>query len=78
MPFLKKFLVCFLATAFTSGPVGADVLVAGEFVGNCPAALKLAPAKHTVTVRSAGYQDWSRDITVAAGSNVQLTATLDR
>jgi hypothetical protein len=62
----------------SSSPVGADVLVDGEFVGNCPAALKLAPGKHTVTVRSAGYQDWSRDITVAAGSDVQLTATLDK
>lgn len=61
-----------------SNPAGADVLVDGEFVGNCPAALKLAPGKHTVNVKMPGYKDWSREITVQSGSEVQLTANLEK
>lgn len=59
-------------------PSGADVLVDGEFVGNCPSTLKVAAGKHTVLVKMAGYQEWSREVTVQAGSAVQLTAELQR
>jgi hypothetical protein len=61
-----------------SSPNGGDVYVDGAFVGNCPATLKLASGKHTVGVRAAGYKDWSRDIDVQSGSEVHLTATLEK
>ena len=62
----------------SSSPSGADVSVDGEFVGNSPAALKLAPGKHTLSVKMAGYKDWSREITVYSGSEVQLAANLEK
>lgn len=62
----------------SSNPVGADVLVDGDFVGNAPAALKLSPGKHAVTVKMSGYKDWSKDITVQSASEVQLTANLEK
>ena len=62
----------------SSNPTGADVLVDGEFVGNSPAALKLSPGKHAVTVKMSGYKDWSKEITVQSGSEVQLTANLEK
>jgi len=62
----------------SSNPSGAEVSVDGEFVGNSPAALKLAPGKHTLSVKMAGYKDWSREITVLSGSEVQLTANLEK
>ena len=62
----------------SSNPPGADVSVDGQFVGNSPAALKLAPGKHTLSVKMAGYKDWSREITVYSGSEVQLTANLEK
>jgi hypothetical protein len=52
--------------------------VDGEFVGNAPAALKLAAGKHAVTVKMSGYKDWTKDISVQSGSEVQLTANLDK
>ena len=66
------------AVTVSSDPPGADVLVDGQFVGNCPATLKLAPGKHTVTVKATGYSDWSRDIAVGSGSQVQLKASLTK
>ena len=66
------------AVNVSSNPAGADVAVDGDFVGNSPASLKLAPGKHTITVKMPGYKDWSREITVQAGSEVQLTANLEK
>jgi hypothetical protein len=62
----------------SSNPPGADVSVDGDFVGNSPAALKLTSGKHTITVKMSSYKDWSRDITVHPGSEVQLTADLEK
>lgn len=62
----------------SSNPSGADILVDGEFVGNSPAALKLSPGKHTVTVKMSGYTDRSREITVESGSEAGLAATLQK
>ena len=66
------------AVNVSSNPTGADVSVDGDFVGNSPASLKLAPGKHSITVKMSGYKDWSREITVQAGSEVQLTANLEK
>jgi hypothetical protein len=66
------------AVNVSSSPNGADVMVDGEFVGSCPATLKLSPGKHTIAVKLAGFKDWTREITIQADSDVQLTATLDR
>ena len=62
----------------SSNPPGADVMLDGNFVGNTPASLKIAGGKHTVTVKMSGEKDWSRDITVEEGSEVQLAATLEK
>jgi len=62
----------------TSNPDGADVYADGQFVGNCPAVLKLKPGKHTVSVKLSGYRDWSREISVEPGSEVRLAATLEQ
>jgi hypothetical protein len=66
------------AVNVSSNPAGADVVLDGAFVGNCPASLKIAAGKHSITVKATGYKDWSRDITVQAGSEVQLTANLEK
>jgi PEGA domain len=62
----------------SSDPAGADVYADGDFVGNSPAVLKLAPGKHTVTVKASGYTDWSKEISVQSGSEVQPTANLEK
>lgn len=64
--------------ALVSTPAGADVAVDDAFVGNAPAKLKLKPGKHTIKVTMAGYKDWSREMTVMSGSEVNLTATLEK
>jgi hypothetical protein len=62
----------------SSSPSGADVSLDGSFVGNAPATLKLTPGKHSITVKMTGYKDWTRDISVQSGSEVQLAASLEK
>src|SRR5271156_1378922 len=62
----------------SSSPTGADVFADGDFVGNSPAVLKLAPGKHIVAVKLSGYSDWSKEITVQSGSELQLNANLEK
>ena len=66
------------AVNVSSNPAGAGVVLDGAFFGNCPASLKFTTGKHSITVKAAGYKDWSRDINVQAGSEVQLTANLEK
>jgi hypothetical protein len=61
-----------------SNPDGADVYADNSFVGNATAVLKLSEGKHVIRVSTAGYKDWTRDITVLAGSEVKLVATLEK
>jgi hypothetical protein len=57
-------------------PDGADVYVDGSFVGNAPATLQLSAGKHTVKVSQDGYKAWSKELSVLAGSEVSLKASL--
>jgi hypothetical protein len=62
----------------TSNPGGADVYVDGQFVGGCPAVLKLKPGKHIVSAKLSGHKDWSREISVEPGSEVRLIVRLEQ
>ncbi|HEY4978701.1 MAG TPA: PEGA domain-containing protein [Candidatus Acidoferrum sp.] len=62
----------------SSNPTGAELTVDGELVGKTPAALKLTPGKHSMNIRMAGYKEWSREVTVQSGSELQLGADLEK
>lgn len=62
----------------SSTPDGADVYVDDAFVGNAPATLNLSSGKHTVKVSQQGYKDWAKEVSVFAGSEVGLKATLEK
>lgn len=61
-----------------SVPDGAEVYVDDNFVGNTPATLKLPAGKHTVKVSEKGYAAWTKEISVFAGSEVNMKATLEK
>jgi PEGA domain len=52
-----------------------DIEIDGSFVGSTPSSLTLAPGKHDVVVKKAGYKDWTRSMTVVGGS-VRLNAEM--
>jgi PEGA domain len=61
--------------AISSTPVGADIYVDQNFVGNTPSTVSVPSGKHSVSVRKAGFQDWVRDMNFSGGS-ITLDAEL--
>ena len=53
-----------------------DIDVDGSFVGDTPSTLSLTAGKHEITIKKAGYQVWTRDMTVSAGS-IHLHADME-
>jgi len=54
----------------------AEIFVDGSFVGNAPAKLKLDPGSHLVEVKKSGFKDYRRQISITAGSELSLNASL--
>lgn len=65
------------ALAIGSTPAGADIEVDGNFVGNTPSTVNLAPGSHQIVVKKKGFVDWSKTLNVTGGS-INLTAELEQ
>ena len=61
---------------FLSTPIGADIFVDGNFVGNTPSTLPVSSGFHTIYVQQWGYEAWHRNLTVTAGGNITIDASL--
>jgi hypothetical protein len=61
-----------------SDPPGADIEVDGSFVGNTPSDVQVTEGDHTVAIKKAGFKGWERKLKVSGGSNVHLTAELEK
>jgi PEGA domain len=63
--------------SISSSVENADVYVDGNFVGNAPLPnFRLPAGTHKIEVRAAGYEIWSRDLTVAANASSRVVAQL--
>ncbi len=62
----------------SSTPDGGDVYADDASVGNAAATLKLSAGKHTIRVAMAGYKDWTRELSIQAGSELNLRAVLEK
>lgn len=66
--------------AFVSitSPVGdSEVYIDGKFAGNVPTRIPLSDGNHLVQVKHAGYKEFSREIMITAGAEINLRAELD-
>jgi hypothetical protein len=51
----------------SSTPSAADIEVDGNFVGNTPSSIQLAPGDHVIAIKKSGYKDWQRKMRTTAG-----------
>ena len=61
--------------SISSTPIGADIYVDQNFVGNTPSTVNVLAGKHSVSVRKPGYQDWTREMNFSGGA-ITLSAEL--
>jgi hypothetical protein len=64
--------------AIKSEPDGADITVDGKYVGSTPSTLTLSAGDHTIKIEKSGFKAWERTVTVSAGSEVTISATLEK
>jgi hypothetical protein len=61
-----------------SDPTGAEIYLDDQFVGSTPSTLLLSPGKHAFRLHASGRADWTRQLNVLSGSELTLSATLDK
>lgn len=66
------------AVSFSSDPSGAEVYVDDVPMGKSPITLNLKIGHHYARVFAKGYENWSQQFTVVAGSELRLTAVLQK
>ena len=66
------------SVSIRSTPYLAEIYVDGNDMGYAPAKISLAPGKHSIRLEKPGYKNWAKDITMTAGSELNLDATLER
>jgi hypothetical protein len=59
-----------------STPPGADINVDGKYMGSTPSTIQLAPGEHEVSIEKEDLRPWQRTMTVTAGGNSTIEATL--
>jgi PEGA domain-containing protein len=67
-----------VTVSIQSLPEYGEVYLNGKFVGSTNLVRSLSPGEHTIEVRRAGFDPWSRQLTVAPGSPTRVMALLDR
>lgn len=66
------------AVVVKSNPDGAEITVDGKFMGTTPSTLRLPPGEHTVKIEKSSYKEWNRSVTLSAGGDITIDATLEK
>jgi hypothetical protein len=61
-----------------SNPDGADITVDGKYIGSTPSVFRLAAGDHEMEIAKPGFKAWRRKMTVTAGGQVTIDATLEK
>ena len=63
---------------FTSTPAGAEVNLDGKYVGSTPSEIAVTPGTHVVIFSMPGFTQWQRELTVFPGSELTVSAILQK
>jgi hypothetical protein len=63
---------------FTTMPPGAEITLDGKYAGSTPSEIMLTTGPHEVVYSMPGFAQWKRDLTVIPGSELTVSATLEK
>lgn len=63
---------------FGSTPPGAEITLDNSYVGNAPSTIAVSPGRHLVVMAMPGFAKWKRELLVSLGSDVYVSATLQK
>jgi hypothetical protein len=58
-----------------SEPIGADIVLDGDFVGNTPSILKIRPGTHYLNLLLPGFKPWEQSLSLEAGGKLTTIRT---
>jgi hypothetical protein len=61
-----------------SDPSGVEIYLDDQLVGSTPSVILASPGKHTFRLHAQGRADWTRQVNLLSGSDLSLTANLDK
>jgi hypothetical protein len=68
----------FSSVTIKSVPDGAEISIDGKFAGFTPSTLRLKFGEYKISIKQAGYVLWERTMTLSAGGNITVDATLEK
>jgi len=63
---------------FSSTPAGAEITLDGRYVGNTPSTVGVNTGTHVVVLFMPGFAQWKRELTVSSGSDLNVSAALQK
>ncbi len=63
---------------FSSTPAGAEITLDGKYVGSTPSEIAVSTGTHLVVISMVGFTQWKRELTVLPGSELTVSATLQK
>jgi len=66
------------SVSLRSDPSGAEIYLDGQLAGSTPSTLQIPSGNHQLALRLSGYQDWTRDLRILPGSQIQFAPKLQK
>jgi PEGA domain len=63
---------------FSSTPSGAEITLDGQYVGSTPSEISISTGTHVVLFSMPGFAQWKRELTVSPGSELTVSAILQK
>jgi hypothetical protein len=63
---------------FSSTPPGAEITLDSRYMGSTPSEIPVSTGTHVVIFSLPGFAEWKRELTVEAGSVVNVTASMQK
>jgi len=63
---------------FASTPSGAEIILDGKYVGSTPSEIAVSTGTHVVEFSMPGFAQWKRELTVLPGSELTVSAVLQK
>ena len=77
-PAVQESVASQVRCSFTTTPPGAEITLDGKYVGSTPSVISVGAGAHTVVFSMPGFAPWTRELTVAAGSDLTVNAILQK
>jgi PEGA domain len=77
-PAVQESVASQVRCSFTTTPPGAEITLDGKYVGSTPSVISVGAGAHTIVFSMPGFAPWTRELTVAAGSDLTVNAILQK